>query len=212
MRGILAGAAMLADFLNYLARHYLCDSFLGIDLRQVGCSHAAVSAAIVFSMVVYKYGWLINAPHNVPVVSAAYLCNSFLGIDLSQVGCSRANCAFPCKIMLCSVDPLHVHLHATSLVSDVVVLLPDNTMPCQSTHPAMCQLLSADYADVKDVFWVLLQDGHTTVSWYQLSHWEDCPKWDGFTASAYTAGSTTVSFANPCEYFTVGAYVRNFTS
>jgi Ca2+-transporting ATPase len=44
------------------------------------------------------------------------------------------------------------------------------------------------------------------VSWYQLSHWEECPKWQGFTAAAYTAGSTTVSFANPCEYFTVGAW------
>uniref|UniRef100_A0A383VU19 P-type Ca(2+) transporter n=2 Tax=Tetradesmus obliquus TaxID=3088 RepID=A0A383VU19_TETOB len=50
----------------------------------------------------------------------------------------------------------------------------------------------------------LSQDGHTPVSWYQLSHWEECPKWQGFTASSYTAGSTTVSFANPCDYFTVG--------
>ncbi|WIA22962.1 hypothetical protein OEZ86_009888 [Tetradesmus obliquus] len=50
----------------------------------------------------------------------------------------------------------------------------------------------------------LSQDGHTPVSWYQLSHWEACPKWHGFTASSYTAGSTTVSFANPCDYFTVG--------
>eukprot|EP00882_Tetradesmus_deserticola_P025514 GHRQ01028032.1.p1 GENE.GHRQ01028032.1~~GHRQ01028032.1.p1 ORF type:complete len:172 (-),score=24.57 GHRQ01028032.1:1015-1461(-) len=51
----------------------------------------------------------------------------------------------------------------------------------------------------------VLQDGHTTVSWHQLSHWEECAKWEGFTASNYTAGSTTVSFSNPCDYFTVGA-------
>eukprot|EP00882_Tetradesmus_deserticola_P024466 GHRQ01026738.1.p1 GENE.GHRQ01026738.1~~GHRQ01026738.1.p1 ORF type:complete len:175 (+),score=51.50 GHRQ01026738.1:450-974(+) len=50
----------------------------------------------------------------------------------------------------------------------------------------------------------VLQDGHTTVSWHQLSHWEECAKWEGFTASNYTAGSTTVSFSNPCDYFTVG--------
>eukprot|EP00877_Chromochloris_zofingiensis_P004035 jgi/Chrzof1/13632/Cz08g05050.t1 len=50
----------------------------------------------------------------------------------------------------------------------------------------------------------LSQDGHTTVSWYQLSHWEDCPKWDNFNPSNYTAGGTTISFDEPCEYFTVG--------
>jgi hypothetical protein len=49
------------------------------------------------------------------------------------------------------------------------------------------------------------QDGHTAVSWRQLSHWEDCPKWDDFQASSYTAGSTTVSFETPCDYFTTGA-------
>lgn len=54
------------------------------------------------------------------------------------------------------------------------------------------------------VICVTLQDGHTTVSWYQLSHWEDCPKWDNFNPSNYTAGGTTISFDEPCEYFTVG--------
>eukprot|EP00775_Hariotina_reticulata_P011517 gene11517-11660_t len=50
----------------------------------------------------------------------------------------------------------------------------------------------------------LSQDGHTTVSWHQLTHWEECPTWKGFTASPYTAGSTTVSFDKPCDYFTTG--------
>jgi Ca2+-transporting ATPase len=50
----------------------------------------------------------------------------------------------------------------------------------------------------------LSQDGHSTVSWHQLSHWEECPKWEGFHAGPYTAGSSTVSFESPCDYFTTG--------
>lgn len=50
----------------------------------------------------------------------------------------------------------------------------------------------------------LSQDGHTTVSWQQLSHWEDCPKWGDFAAGPYTAGGRTVSFESPCDYFTTG--------
>ena len=30
----------------------------------------------------------------------------------------------------------------------------------------------------------LSQDGHTTVSWYQLTHWNQCPTWKGFYVSA----------------------------
>jgi hypothetical protein len=51
-----------------------------------------------------------------------------------------------------------------------------------------------------------VQDGHTTVTWHQLTHWEECPTWKGFTASSYSAGSTTVSFDKPCDYFTTGVW------
>jgi hypothetical protein len=30
------------------------------------------------------------------------------------------------------------------------------------------------------------QDGHTPVTWYQLTHWEECPSWEGFKASPFT--------------------------
>lgn len=53
----------------------------------------------------------------------------------------------------------------------------------------------------------LSQDGHSTVSWRQLSHWEECPKWESFHAGPYTAGSSTVSFESPCDYFTTGGCV-----
>lgn len=26
----------------------------------------------------------------------------------------------------------------------------------------------------------LAADGHTTVTWYQLSHWTECPNWPNF--------------------------------
>lgn len=29
----------------------------------------------------------------------------------------------------------------------------------------------------------LSQDGHSTVTWYQLTHWNQCPTWKGFTVS-----------------------------
>mmetsp|Transcript_20295 Transcript_20295/g.44334 ORF Transcript_20295/g.44334 Transcript_20295/m.44334 type:complete len:1049 (-) Transcript_20295:1149-4295(-) len=50
----------------------------------------------------------------------------------------------------------------------------------------------------------LSKDGHTTVTWEQLTHWQSCPSWEGFKAGPYSAGSTIVSFAEPCDYFTVG--------
>jgi len=50
----------------------------------------------------------------------------------------------------------------------------------------------------------LSKDGHSTVTWTQLTHWQECPKWEGFTARPFTAGGETVSFDNPCEYFTTG--------
>lgn len=50
----------------------------------------------------------------------------------------------------------------------------------------------------------LSADGHTTVTWQQLSDWHHCHTWEGFTANNYTAGATSVTFDDPCEYFTVG--------
>jgi len=47
----------------------------------------------------------------------------------------------------------------------------------------------------------LSQDGHSTVTWNQLTHWGECSTWKGFTANSYTVGDSTVSFAKPCDYF-----------
>eukprot|EP00884_Botryococcus_braunii_P010612 jgi/Botrbrau1/19552/Bobra.0035s0044.1 len=44
-------------------------------------------------------------------------------------------------------------------------------------------------------------DGHTTVTWDQLTHWTDCPNWDNFQVSPYKAGARTITFASPCDYF-----------
>lgn len=50
----------------------------------------------------------------------------------------------------------------------------------------------------------LSKDGHSTVTWDQLTHWQSCPQWEGFTATSFTAGGSVVSFDNPCDYFTTG--------
>ncbi|DBA90070.1 TPA: hypothetical protein ACH3X2_004332 [Trebouxia sp. C0005] len=50
----------------------------------------------------------------------------------------------------------------------------------------------------------LSQDGHSTITWYQLTHYTQCSQWKGFQASPYTAGSMTYSFNDPCDYFTYG--------
>jgi Ca2+-transporting ATPase len=47
-------------------------------------------------------------------------------------------------------------------------------------------------------------DGHTLVSWYQLSHWGDCPNWpkESFQPVNFIEG---MDFSqNPCSYFTQG--------
>lgn len=57
----------------------------------------------------------------------------------------------------------------------------------------------------KFLFIDLSQDGHSTVTWNQLTHWEDCPSWSDFSPSPYTAGSLTYSFEkDPCDYFAAG--------
>lgn len=43
------------------------------------------------------------------------------------------------------------------------------------------------------------------MTWSQLTNWQSCSSWKGFTAKPFTAGGQTVSFADPCDYFTVSA-------
>jgi len=39
------------------------------------------------------------------------------------------------------------------------------------------------------------QDGHTPVTWYQLTHWEECASWKGFKAAPFTvAGACWVGW------------------
>ncbi|CAD6334825.1 unnamed protein product [Miscanthus lutarioriparius] len=50
----------------------------------------------------------------------------------------------------------------------------------------------------------LTGDGHTLVSYSQLSNWGQCSSWDNFTASPFTAGTKTFTFDDPCDYFHTG--------
>ncbi|KAG2552807.1 hypothetical protein PVAP13_9KG485400 [Panicum virgatum] len=51
----------------------------------------------------------------------------------------------------------------------------------------------------------LASDGHTLVSYSQLSNWGQCSTWEGFKVSPFTAGARTFGFdANPCDYFQGG--------
>uniref|UniRef100_A0A0E0PGT6 P-type Ca(2+) transporter n=1 Tax=Oryza rufipogon TaxID=4529 RepID=A0A0E0PGT6_ORYRU len=48
----------------------------------------------------------------------------------------------------------------------------------------------------------LTGDGHTLVSYSQLSNWGQCSTWNNFTVTPFTAGARTFTFDdNPCEYF-----------
>ncbi|CAO2188040.1 unnamed protein product [Urochloa humidicola] len=48
-------------------------------------------------------------------------------------------------------------------------------------------------------------DGHTLVTYSQLTNWGQCPSWKGFKAEPFTAGDRVFCFdANPCDYFTEG--------
>ena len=54
------------------------------------------------------------------------------------------------------------------------------------------------------IYWYMYAetgDGHTLVTWAQLSNWSECPHWEGFTANAFDGMDFT---KNPCEYFTKG--------
>ncbi|GFP88193.1 calcium-transporting ATPase endoplasmic reticulum-type [Phtheirospermum japonicum] len=51
----------------------------------------------------------------------------------------------------------------------------------------------------------LLEDGHTLVTLSQLRNWGTCSSWSNFTASPFTVGGgRTITFSDPCDYFTAG--------
>jgi len=49
-------------------------------------------------------------------------------------------------------------------------------------------------------------DGHSVVSWHQLTHWGECESWGkGFKVAPFTAGQQTFDYSkSPCEYFGEG--------
>lgn len=54
------------------------------------------------------------------------------------------------------------------------------------------------------VYWYLFaqtDDGHSLVTWNELSHWSECPSWKGFHPNNFDGFDFT---NNPCEYFTKG--------
>ncbi|XP_071742227.1 calcium-transporting ATPase 4, endoplasmic reticulum-type-like [Rutidosis leptorrhynchoides] len=49
------------------------------------------------------------------------------------------------------------------------------------------------------------QDGHTLVTYSQLSNWGQCKTWENFTVSPFIAGDRQFNFdSNPCDYFQGG--------
>lgn len=50
----------------------------------------------------------------------------------------------------------------------------------------------------------LTGDGHTLVTYSQLSNWGQCPTWSNFEVSPFSAGDRNFSFDNPCDYFQAG--------
>ncbi|KAL6516498.1 Calcium-transporting ATPase 4, endoplasmic reticulum-type [Orobanche gracilis] len=47
-------------------------------------------------------------------------------------------------------------------------------------------------------------DGHSLVTYSQLSNWGQCQTWQNFTASPFTAGNQVIDFDSPCDYFQTG--------
>lgn len=47
-------------------------------------------------------------------------------------------------------------------------------------------------------------DGHSLVTYSQLSNWGQCSSWENFTVTPFTAGNSVFSFDNPCDYFQTG--------
>ncbi|XP_059064008.1 calcium-transporting ATPase, endoplasmic reticulum-type isoform X2 [Cryptomeria japonica] len=51
----------------------------------------------------------------------------------------------------------------------------------------------------------LSADGHTLVTFSQLTSWGECSSWEGFRVSPFSAGGRIFSFdSNPCDYFSHG--------
>ncbi|KAI7751446.1 hypothetical protein M8C21_001182 [Ambrosia artemisiifolia] len=48
-------------------------------------------------------------------------------------------------------------------------------------------------------------DGHSLVTYSQLSHWDECRSWKHFTVAPFTAGAQVYKFdSDPCDYFRGG--------
>lgn len=55
------------------------------------------------------------------------------------------------------------------------------------------------------VYWYTMAetgDGHTLVTFHQLSHWSECPTWEGFRVNNFVEGMDLSK--DPCKYFTDG--------
>ena len=56
------------------------------------------------------------------------------------------------------------------------------------------------------IYWYLYAetgDGHSLISWAQLSNWSECPSWPKGSFQPNNFGGMDFS-SNPCEYFTKG--------
>lgn len=53
------------------------------------------------------------------------------------------------------------------------------------------------------VYWYLYfahPDGHTLITWKQLTTWTTCPSWKDFAVNSFSG----IDLKNPCDYFTIG--------
>ena len=53
------------------------------------------------------------------------------------------------------------------------------------------------------MYWYLYfnhTDGHTLISWKELTTWTECSKWENFKVNNFSG----IVLKNPCEYFTIG--------
>lgn len=51
----------------------------------------------------------------------------------------------------------------------------------------------------------LVSDGHTLVELSQLRNWGECSSWSNFTVAPFMVnGGRMITFADPCDYFSVG--------
>jgi Ca2+-transporting ATPase len=48
------------------------------------------------------------------------------------------------------------------------------------------------------------RDGHTAITFDQLTHWGSCSTWVDFKVSPYSVGSQSLTFSDPCKYFVDG--------